>query len=58
MQRVTHGGVQDFGQHLRRPYMIVSTGKFPRNSLQLKCLEEDARVGGREKRGGSEAVLR
>lgn len=37
--------------------MILSTGKFPRNSLQLKCLEEDAHVGGREKKGGSEAVL-
>lgn len=38
--------------------MILSTGKFPRNSLQLKCLEEDAHVGGREKKGGSEVVLR
>jgi len=27
MQHVTQGGLQAFGQHLRRPYMIFSTGE-------------------------------
>lgn len=42
---------QDFGQHVWKLYTILSTGEFPRNSLQLKCLEEDSHIGGREKRG-------
>lgn len=46
MQHVTQGGVQDFGQ--QRPYMTLSTGESPRNSLQLKSLQEDTiLVGGR-----------